>query len=199
METKEAARRTRQQLLSVLNHAQVTIFTVDRSQNVTMLEGALLWDAAGMDHEAGSRWYIGKNVHDVFGHLRPRLPQGDNAEFLSPIKAIIKGETLEAVREHGISKRSQIAANMRRSTDKCAGDRAYRTRFLPIFGKRNTDGRITESAVEGVIGVIMDVTELKAKEADIAVQAKEKRQLVENEAAAKEASRLKSQFLANVS
>ena len=79
------------------------------------------------------------------------------------------------------------------------GDRAYRTRFLPIFGKRNKDGLMNESAVEGVIGVVMDVTELKAKEADIAVQVKEKRQLVANEAAAKEASRLKSQFLANVS
>lgn len=44
----------------------------------------------------------------------------------------------------------------------------------------------------------MDVTELKAREQDIQAQAQEKRQLVANEAAAKEASRLKSQFLANV-
>lgn len=53
--------------------------------------------------------------------------------------------------------------------------------------------------VVGVIGIFMDVSELKAKEKDLKVQAKEKRQLVANEAAAKEASRLKSQFLANVS
>lgn len=53
--------------------------------------------------------------------------------------------------------------------------------------------------IEGVIGVIMDVTEVKAKEAVLAAQAKEKQQLLANEAAAKEASRLKSQFLANVS
>jgi len=44
----------------------------------------------------------------------------------------------------------------------------------------------------------MDVTELKSKDSDLKVQAKEKRQLMANEAAAKEASRLKSQFLANV-
>ena len=44
----------------------------------------------------------------------------------------------------------------------------------------------------------MDVTELKAREKDIEAQAREKRQLLANEAAAKEASRLKSQFLANV-
>lgn len=53
--------------------------------------------------------------------------------------------------------------------------------------------------VVGVIGIVMDVSELKAKEKDLKVQAKEKQQLVANEAAAKEASRLKSQFLANVS
>jgi len=45
----------------------------------------------------------------------------------------------------------------------------------------------------------MDVTELKAREKHIQTQAQEKRRLVANEAAAKEASRLKSQFLANVS
>jgi hypothetical protein len=49
------------------------------------------------------------------------------------------------------------------------------------------------------MGLIMDVTELKARERHIQAQDEEKRQLVANEAAAKEASRLKSQFLANVS
>lgn len=52
--------------------------------------------------------------------------------------------------------------------------------------------------VDGVIGIITDVTELKERELDLQAQAKEKRQLMANEAAAKEASRLKSQFLANV-
>lgn len=53
--------------------------------------------------------------------------------------------------------------------------------------------------MESVIGVIMDVTELKQRELVLKAQAKEKKQLLANEAAAKEASRLKSQFLANVS
>jgi signal transduction histidine kinase len=58
---------------------------------------------------------------------------------------------------------------------------------------------MSETVIDGVIGVIMDVTELKERELDLKTQAKEKRQLMANEAAAKEASRLKSQFLANVS
>lgn len=56
----------------------------------------------------------------------------------------------------------------------------------------------SETIVDGVIGIVMDVTELKERELDLKVQAREKRVLLENEAAAKEASRLKSQFLANV-
>lgn len=38
IETKLAARRTRQQLLSVISHAHVTIFTVDMNRKITMLE-----------------------------------------------------------------------------------------------------------------------------------------------------------------
>jgi signal transduction histidine kinase len=53
--------------------------------------------------------------------------------------------------------------------------------------------------VIGLIGVIMDVTELKEREQDVEEEAREKRQAIANEAAAKEANRLKSQFLANVS
>lgn len=45
----------------------------------------------------------------------------------------------------------------------------------------------------------MDVTELKTREKHIQAQDQERRRLMANEAAAKEASRLKSQFLANVS
>lgn len=59
--------------------------------------------------------------------------------------------------------------------------------------------------VEGVIGVVMNITELKEKEHDLQTQKREKRIYMANEAAAKEASRaakeasrLKSQFLANV-
>lgn len=75
----------------------------------------------------------------------------------------------------------------------------FRTRFIPTFRRESQGGPGAGSVVDSVIGVIMDVTELKERELDLKTQAKEKRQLVANEAAAKEASRLKSQFLANVS
>lgn len=69
-----------------------------------------------------------------------------------------------------------------------------------MYGKKTRDGdNIEGSYIEGVIGVVMDVTELKVQEEAVQKQSKEKRKAMANEAAAKEANRLKSQFLANMS
>ncbi|KJZ77488.1 hypothetical protein HIM_03212 [Hirsutella minnesotensis 3608] len=182
METKFAAKRTRQQLLSVIAHAQVTIFTVDSRRLVTMLEGALIWNNTYEENHDGSRWFIGENMYTVFNRLTQQLAEGERPEFLRPIEDIFAGKSTEDVEEHAID------------------DRHYRTRFLPMYGKKTQDGKPTnESCIEGVIGVIMDVTELKEREEAIREQSREKRRAMANEAAAKEANRLKSQFLANMS
>lgn len=145
-----------------------------------MLEGALIWDAntSGQD---GSKWYIGGNVDEVFNSLNPELPEGERPDFLSAIDSIFSRRTGDVVVEHAIDARF------------------YRTRLLPMTDKKSKGEGIRENVIEGVIGVIMDVTEIKAKEAVLQAQAQEKQQLLAREAAAKEASRLKSQFLANVS
>ncbi|EFZ03544.2 autoinducer 2 sensor kinase/phosphatase luxQ [Metarhizium robertsii ARSEF 23] len=182
IETKFDAKRTRQQLLSVIAHSQVTIFTVDTSRRVNMLEGALIWNHTYEDVHDPSRWYIGENMHTVFNRLVDQLPEGEQLDFLQPIEDILEGRTTEDVKQHGLD------------------DRWYRTRFLPMYGKKTHDGKTTsDSTIEGVIGVIMDVTELRDREEALLKQSREKRKAVANEAAAKEANRLKSQFLANMS
>ncbi|KAK4190554.1 putative signal transduction histidine-protein kinase [Podospora australis] len=179
IETKIEAKRTRQQLLSVIALSHMTMFTVDLDRRITMIEGSLIWDAQCDNSE--SRWYIGKDVFDVFNRLNSQLPEGQIPSFLKPLDSILAGTTTADFQEHEMD------------------GRWYRTRFQPILGKKTRDKQDTETVIEGVIGLIMDVTELKAREKDIQAQAQEKRQLVANEAAAKEASRLKSQFLANMS
>ncbi|KAI1454811.1 hypothetical protein F4805DRAFT_469082 [Annulohypoxylon moriforme] len=185
LEAKMVAKQTREQLLSVLIHAQTTIFAVDHDLKVTMLEGALTWNAArGPDDPDGNdpRTYVGKSIDTVFTNLNPHLRLDEFPEFLEPLKRVLAGEqTTETVHEHKM--------------DDCY----YRTRFLPHVDKFQQHGQMTVSHIKGAIGVIMDVTELKKREQDLEVQVKEKRQLKANEAAAKEASRLKSQFLANMS
>lgn len=182
IQTKMNAKRTRQQLLSVIAHSHVTIFTVDPKRRVTMLEGALIWNNTHEENHDGTRWFVGENMYKVFNRLTAQLADGERPEFLEPIELILDGRVAEDVKEHGID------------------DRWYRTRFLPMFGKKTQEsGAKNDTYIEGVIGVIMDVTELKSREQALEKQSKEKRKAIANEAAAKEANRLKSQFLANMS
>lgn len=186
VQSRFEAKRTRQQLLSVIAHAQVTLFSVDRNRNLTLLEGAFIWNLES-DDESGSgilsksENYIGKNIYEVYGATNPDHKGGQVPPSLQAVEDILTGKTMEEVYEH------------------CMDGRWYRTRFVPVLGKKDNAGQVNEAFIDGVIGVSMDVTEVKDKEETLQQQEKENARLLANEAAAKEASRLKSQFLANMS
>jgi len=175
VEARIAARRTREQLLNVIAHAQVTLWAVDRRRNLTLLEGRMIWNVSDLEGCSRSEAYLGKNIYEVLGHTDRLNPP----EFFKPIEDIMKGKRAEDLEEHTID------------------GRWYRTRYVPILGKKIGE-RIDESKIDGVIGVSVDVTELKERERELQSQGNENTRLLANEAAAKEASRLKSQFLANV-
>ncbi|CAG8952830.1 hypothetical protein HYFRA_00007543, partial [Hymenoscyphus fraxineus] len=191
IESRSAARRMRQQLLSVIAHAQVTLFAVDRNRNMTLLEGSFIWDLDS-DSESGDEEnasgnsskpskgddFLGKNVYHVFNHGKFG---NSSTPSLQAIEDILNGKIMEDVQEH------------------CIDSRWYRTRFVPVLGKKDSEGCINEAFIDGVIGVSMDITEVKDRELEMQMQEKENTRLLANEAAAKEASRLKSQFLANMS
>lgn len=165
---------------------------MDRNRKITLLEGAFIWDLeseTGSGDESGSdkpregEDFIGVNIYDVFhqsdtvtSRRRDQIPPS-----LRPIEDILTGKTMEDVHEH------------------CIDNRWYRTRFVPVLGKKEKDGHVNEMFVDGVIGVSMDITEVIDREVELQKQEKENTRLLANEAAAKEASRLKSQFLANMS
>lgn len=186
------AKRLRQQLLSVITHAQVTLFSVDRHRNLNLLEGSFIWDldsdlgssdesVAGSGRAKGDD-YIGKNVYDVFSHTNNTGQRHDMIpSSLQPIEDILTGKTMEDMQEHTID------------------SRWYRTKFVPVLGKKDSGGHVNEAYIDGVIGLSMDITEIKDRENDLQMQERENTRLLANEAAAKEASRLKSQFLANMS
>ena len=109
METKFTAKRTRQQLLSVIAHSHVTIFTVGPNRNVTMLEGALIWNNTYEENHDGSGWFIGKNMYTVFNRLTQQLAEGERPEFLRPIEDILDGKSKEDVKEHAIGAFSLVA------------------------------------------------------------------------------------------
>lgn len=176
VEARQAAKRIREQLLNVINHARVTVWTIDRNCSLTFLEGRLMWD----DDDDITPDVIGRNVYDVFGRNRGQV---DLPLYKGAIEKILNGGANEQISEHHID----------------GNGRWYRTRFVPLLGKKRRFGAMDDKYVDGVIGVSMDVTELKDREADLHSQEKENIRLHSAEIAAKDASRLKSQFLANMS
>lgn len=185
VQARQEAKRMRQQLLNVIKHAKTTVWAVDRDRNLTFLQGTLMWDE---DEEDISEESMGKNIYDVFGQHKGKV---DLPLWKPPIEEILNGRSSEKISEHHID----------------GNGRWFRTRFIPILGKKANDEpgigqeseTIDESHVEGLIGVSMDVTEVKEHEAKMQEQEKENLRLLAAETAAKEASRLKSQFLANMS
>ncbi|KAI0976632.1 hypothetical protein F4678DRAFT_480138 [Xylaria arbuscula] len=190
MRAKLDAKQSRKQLLSVLTHAQTTIFSVDRDQKVTMLEGALIRndvnnvtsdDKSNHNSNPDSNHYIGRDANEVFYEL-VSLRKEETPQFLRPVEDIVAGrERSDTVQEHKI------------------GQRFYKTRFMPIV---ETDPKFSDSnhtIIEGAIGVIMNVTELKERERDVQKHIKERNEYKTKEEEAKGASKLKSQFLANMS
>ena len=106
IEAKLSAKRTREQLLSVIRHSHVTIFTTDHNGRVTMLEGALVWDKTENEKEA-DRWYLGQSVYTVFNRLTEHLPEGARPQFLEPINEVLSGKIDDgvSVNDHEMSRK----------------------------------------------------------------------------------------------
>ncbi|KAL8898247.1 MAG: hypothetical protein Q9192_002168 [Flavoplaca navasiana] len=185
VQARQEAKRMRQQLLNVIKHAKTTVWAVDHNRNLTFLQGILMWEE---NDEAIGEESIGKNVYDVFNQHQGKV---DLPLWKPPMEEILNGMASEKISEHHVD----------------GNGRWFRTRFIPILGKKANDEpginenseTVNESRVEGLIGVSMDVTEIKEQEAKMQEQEKENLRLLAAETAAKEASRLKSQFLANMS
>ncbi|KAK5018675.1 hypothetical protein LTR60_001402, partial [Cryomyces antarcticus] len=177
VEAREAAKQTREQLLRVIEHAQVTLWAVDRERRLTLLEGSLMWQSS--DEDIG-RYSLGQNVYDVFGQHEG---EKDIPYYKKPIEGILEGKAQDETVEIHID----------------GNGRWYRTRFVALYRQQRNGGIEGEKYLDGVIGVSMDVTELRKRESELQSQEKENSRLLANAVAAKEASRMKSQFLANMS
>ena len=177
VQARQEARQTRQQLLNVIKHAKTTVWAVNRDRELTFLEGRLMWDEDEVDINEDS---VGRNIYEVFGRHKGKV---DLPLYREPIERILNGVRNEEVSEHHID----------------GNGRWFRTRFIPILSKTPYGGSVDDRSIEGLIGVSMDVTELKDHEAKMRSQEQENIRLLSAETAAKEASSLKSQFLANMS
>jgi PAS domain S-box-containing protein len=169
---RQEARRTREQLQQVIAHAKILLWAVNRENRLVLLEGDMKWRR---DEE--KKQLLGSDIYDVFG-----FSSVDRDRWREPIQEILNGKQQDEIVERYMSE-----------------NRYYRTRLVPLLNVSRIAGAEGNAYVDGVIGVSMDITELREREDQLREQEKENERLLANAAAAKEASRMKSQFLANMS
>ncbi|KAL7268656.1 hypothetical protein RUND412_008711 [Rhizina undulata] len=115
--------------------------------------------------------YIGRDFREI-------LAENDSLEFLKPIEPIMNGLEKELYSE-------------------CELDgRWLRTRFVPWMG---TGGEGDEDYIGGVVGISLDETDAHKTTLKLEERGRENDILATNERLAKEASKLKSDFLASMS
>ncbi|KAL5121232.1 hypothetical protein ACEQ8H_000700 [Pleosporales sp. CAS-2024a] len=169
---RQEARRTREQLQQVITHAKILLWAVNRENKLVLLEGDMKWRN---DEDQNST--LGNDAWDVFG-----FKDSDRDRWRRPMQEILNGKQQDEIVERYMTK-----------------NRYYRTRLAPLLNASRIAGAEGNTFVDGVIGVSMDITELRERENQLRDQEKENERLLANAAAAKEASRMKSQFLANMS
>ncbi|EUC32387.1 hypothetical protein COCCADRAFT_5919 [Bipolaris zeicola 26-R-13] len=170
---RQEARQTREQLQQVIQHAKIVLWVIDRNNRVKVLEGEI--DA---NEHMPKDQLLGRDVYDVFA-----FTDNNRERWRGPIQEILQGKQSDEIVNGGYM----------------SENRYYRTRLVPLMSTSRTAGIEGQAFVDGVIGVSMDITELREREEQLKEQEKENSRLLANEAAAKEASRMKSQFLANMS
>ena len=155
----------------------MTMWTVDPKRIVTSYEGdnrlrnRITAMTPGYDLKSQ---IIGRNLFDVLDSYTNM--SGSEAVKVAVNKILAGQSTMEIV-----------------TTQTADGEsRWFRSRLVPQRPVKDSYGNLDETGVEAVIGISMEVTELKQKE-------EENIKLLANETAAKQASRMKSNFLANMS
>jgi signal transduction histidine kinase len=176
---REDARQMRLQLSKVIEMAKITLWSVNADRNLSMLEGAIVWNSKKNSDEELRGNAIGKNIYDLFDEAAI-LDGAHHREF---IEGILAGRQLDETTEVHLQD----------------SNRWIRTRFVPLQRLERNAGVEGEAFVDGVVAVSMDVTDLRKREEQLRERDRENSRLLAQSEAAKEASKMKSAFLANTS
>jgi len=178
--TREEAKQTRAQLEQVIEHARITLWAVDLNSDLTLFEGRAMYEPDNKDLPKAKQSLLGRNLWDIF-----KLQARDNElqTYKSPVEGILAGRLTDETVEQEIT----------------STGRWFRTRLVPMIRQERIGGIEGNTFIDGVVGVSMDVTEMKQAELDLQKRNQDNANLMAQSVAAKEASKMKSQFLANMS
>jgi signal transduction histidine kinase len=177
---REDARQTKLRLSQVIEMAKITLWSVNPERNLSMLEGAIVWnDSSKTSDDEIRQKAIGKNVYELFD--KDAILNGDHHQEY--IESILTGKQIDQTTELHLKETN----------------RWIRTRFVPLQRMERNAGVEGDTFVDGVVAVSMDVTDLRKREEQLRERDRENSRLLAQSEAAKEASKMKSQFLANMS
>ena len=177
VEARDLERRTREQLLRVIETAKVTLCSVDSEGIITMIEGANQWQNA--DDTQDLHDLIGHSIFESKDHV---MTEEQQEQYREPLREILAGRSHDESVDY-----------------KAPNGRHFRHRYKPLVRAVRSGPNEGETVQDGAIIVSTDVSGIRKREAELRVQENENAKLVANALAAKEASRLKSSFLANMS
>nr|OQO16516.1 hypothetical protein B0A51_17152 [Rachicladosporium sp. CCFEE 5018] len=177
---REEAKQTRAQLQRVIEHAHITLWAVDKSRALSLFEGQPMYGPDNDDLPKAKMHYMGMNLYDIMA-LQHR--QDEIATYKKPIEGILNGTVSDETIEIQIS-----------STKKW-----FKTKLFPLVRQERAGGIEGEKYIDGVVGVSIDITDMKLAEGQVRKRDQDNVRLMAQSVAAKEASKMKSQFLANMS
>ncbi|PMD19299.1 hypothetical protein NA56DRAFT_690619 [Hyaloscypha hepaticicola] len=165
------AARNKLQILTVLAHAEVNLFSINKHRIVTLAEGGMLWDSEAESYDIHNKsTMVGKDAIEISQQTQPGGVPGYEKNVID----VLSGKV-------GVAQ----------SEDKI-GDRVFRTRVVAELEHNSCDGG-QKPKVKGCLGLSIDITDMKAR----AALELDNARLTMEEQAAKDSNRVKSQFLAN--
>ncbi|KAI6714863.1 hypothetical protein PZA11_007741 [Diplocarpon coronariae] len=167
------AARNKLQMLTVLAHAEVNLFAIDKNRVITMAEGGMHWDSEADIYDVGKKaTLIGLDAIEVARQTQAGGVPGYEQNVLD----VLSGKVGVAQSEDAI------------------GKKYFRTRIVADLEHNAADGGMNPE-IKGLLGLTIDVTDMRARTA----LELDNKKLVLEEQAAKESNQMKSQFLANMS
>ncbi|RMY48812.1 hypothetical protein D0863_15300 [Hortaea werneckii] len=177
---REEARQTRAQLERVIDHARITLWAVDKEYSLTLFQGRTMVSRTAEELAKDKEQYMGMSLWSIL-ELQGR--HDELVTYRDPMARIMSGQSEVEMVEN------QIESNQR----------WFRTRMFPLLRQERKGGLDGDEYLDGVVGVSMDVTEMRKQAEQIKERDRENSRLMAQSVAAKEASKMKSQFLANMS
>lgn len=139
IDAKLAGHQARQNLLDVLRHSQMSLWSINREEKITFFEG----EGDFLGSKSRPVEIIGASIFDLWADF---IDPHNVSEFKNATRAILSGASDLEVCENKVN------------------DRWFRCKLVPLKGKRGANGVEDENFITGVIGIGTEFTQFRRKE-----------------------------------